>query len=111
MSRHRPLATVDATVLPRDEHAVRSDIDQLHAEALALARRMKQLSTTLNHGDYCAAGGRLQTGVGHVWRAAEELHSAFHTAPPRCAGPDASLALLCRRRMRYLAARVARRAA
>lgn len=102
--------TTDEAPLPTDEHAVRQDIDQLHAETLALARRTKALATVLDHGDYSAAGGRVHTAVAHIWRAAEDLHSAFHTAPPRCAGPDASLSQLCGRRMRYLAARVARRA-
>ncbi|MFH8359580.1 DUF6238 family protein [Streptomyces anulatus] len=103
-------ATTDHTALPADERAVRQDIDQLHAEALDLARRMKELALVLDHGDYSAAGGRVRTAVVHIWRAAEDLHSAFHTAPPRCAGPDASMSRLCGRRMRYLAARVARRA-
>ncbi|WP_406115381.1 DUF6238 family protein [Streptomyces sp. NBC_01014] len=96
--------------LPVDERAVRQDLDQLHAEALDLARRTKELAVVLDHGDYSAAGGRVRTAVTHIWRAAEDLHSAFHTAPPRCAGPDASMSRLCGRRMRYLAARVARRA-
>ncbi|MFF1420625.1 DUF6238 family protein [Streptomyces sp. NPDC058280] len=102
--------TTDKTVLPTDEHTVRHGIDQLHADALDLARRTKQLATVLDHGDYSAAGGRVRTAISHIWRAAEDLHSAFHTAPPRCAGPDASLSRLCGRRMRYLAARVAKRA-
>ncbi|MGW5400148.1 DUF6238 family protein [Streptomyces sp. NPDC003952] len=102
--------TTDETTLPTDEHAVRQEIDQLHADALDLARRTKALATVLDHGDYSAAGGRVRTAVTHIWRAAEDLHSAFHTAPPRCAGPDASMSRLCGRRMRYLAARVARRA-
>ncbi|RXS80553.1 hypothetical protein EST92_17385 [Streptomyces sp. TM32] len=127
MSRHRHLSaaypfhsdserapvmtlTPDHTTLPADEHAARQDIDQLHAEALDLARRTKALAVVLDHGDYSAAGGRVRTAVTHIWRAAEDLHSAFHTAPPRCAGPDASLSRLCGRRMRYLAARAARRA-
>ncbi|MFJ8748717.1 DUF6238 family protein [Streptomyces sp. NPDC102441] len=96
--------------LPAAERAVRQDLDQLHAEALDLARRTKELAVVLDHGDYSAAGGRVRTAVTHIWRAAEDLHSAFHTAPPRCAGPDASMSRLCGRRMRYLAARVARRA-
>lgn len=103
-------ATTDHTALPADERAVRQDIDQLHAEALDLARRMKELALVLDHGDYSAAGGRVRMAVAHTWRAAEDLHSAFHTAPPRCAGPDASMSRLCGRRMRYLAARVARAA-
>lgn len=102
--------TTDETALPADEQAVRQDIDQLHADALELARRTKALATVLDHGDYSAAGGRVRTAVTHIWRAAEDLHSAFHSAPPRCAGPDASLSRLCGRCMRYLAARVARRA-
>ncbi|WP_239073849.1 DUF6238 family protein [Streptomyces sp. SID10853] len=97
------------TTFPADEHAVRQDIDQLHADALQLARRTKALATALDHGDYSAAGGRVRTAVAHFWRAAEDLHSAFHTAPPRCAGPEASLSRLCGRRMRYLATRAARR--
>ncbi|MFI6372417.1 DUF6238 family protein [Streptomyces sp. NPDC050546] len=101
--------TTDHTALPADERAVRQDIDQLHAEALDLARRTKKLALVLDHGDYSAAGGRVRTAVNHIWRAAEDLHSAFHTAPPRCAGPDASMSRLCGRRMRYLVARVARR--
>lgn len=102
--------TTGHTALSADEHAVRHDIDQLHAEALDLARRTKALAVALDHGDYSAAEGRVRTAVTHIWQAAEDLHSAFHTAPPRCAGPDASLSRLCGRRMRYLAARVARRA-
>ncbi|MFJ3710387.1 DUF6238 family protein [Streptomyces sp. NPDC090053] len=102
--------TTDETMLPADEHSVRHNIDQLHADALDLARRTQQLATVLDHGDYSAAGGHVRTAVTHFWRAAEDLHRAFHTAPPRCAGPDASLSRLCGRRMRYLAARVARRA-
>ncbi|QHC26364.1 DUF6238 family protein [Streptomyces sp. GS7] len=102
--------TTDEIALSADEHAARQDIDQLHADALELARRTRALATVLDHGDYSAAGGRVRTAVTHIWRAAEDLHSAFHTAPPRCAGPDASLSRLCGRRMRYLAARVARRA-
>lgn len=102
--------TTDETALLADEHEVRHDIDQLHADALELARRTKALATVLDHGDYFAAGGRVRNAVTHIWRAAEDLHSAFHTAPPRCAGPDASLSRLCGRRMRYLAARAARRA-
>ncbi len=111
-SEHVPsMTTTDETTLSADEHAVRQDIDQLHADALELARRTTALAAVLDHRDYSAAGGRVRTAVTHIWRAAEDLHSAFHTAPPRCAGPDASLSQLCGRRMRYLAARVARRAA
>ncbi|AXG79058.1 DUF6238 family protein [Streptomyces paludis] len=111
MNNHRSLSatTTEKTALQGDERAVRQQIDQLHADALALARRTKALATALDHGEYSAAGGRVRTAVTHIWRAAEDLHSAFHTAPPRCAGPDASLSRLCGRRMRYLAARVARR--
>lgn len=106
-----PMTTAtDHTAPPADERTVRQDIDQLHAEALDFARRTRELALSLDHGDYCAAGGRVRTAVTHIWRAAEDLHGAFHTAPPRCAGPDASLSRLCRRRMRYLAARIARRA-
>ncbi len=104
-------STTVETTLHADERAVRQEIDQLHADALALARRTKALATALDHGDYSAAGGRVRTAVAHIWRAAEDLHSAFHTAPPRCAGPDAALSQLCGRRMRYLAARAAQKAA
>ncbi|GAA1219119.1 hypothetical protein GCM10009665_06430 [Kitasatospora nipponensis] len=104
-------STTAETTLPTDEHAVRQHIDQLHADALELARRTKALATALDHGDYSAAGGCVRTAVAHIWRAAEDLHSAFHTAPPRCAGPDAALSQLCGRRMRYLAVRAALRAA
>ena len=104
-------STTTETTLLTDERAVRQEIDQLHADALELARRTKALATALDHGDYSAAGGRVRTAVAHIWRAAEDLHSAFHTAPPRCAGPDAALSRLCGRRMRYLAARAAQRAA
>lgn len=100
--------TSDHSTPRADERTVRQDIDQLHAEALGLARRAKKLALVLDHGDYSAAGGRVRTAVTHIWRAAEDLHSAFHTAPPRCAGPDASVSRLCGRRMRYLAARVTR---
>ncbi|MYU02176.1 MULTISPECIES: DUF6238 family protein [unclassified Streptomyces] len=111
-SEHAPAMTIttDRTGLPVDEHAVRQDIDQLHAEALDLARRTKGLAAVLDHGDSAAAGGRVRTAVTHIWRAAEDLHTAFHYAPPRCAGPQAPMSRLCGRRMRYLAARVARRA-
>ncbi|MGW7292836.1 DUF6238 family protein [Streptomyces xiamenensis] len=103
------MTTTRLPELPGAEHPVRHDIDQLHADALDLARRTKALATVLDHGDYSAAGGRVRTAVSHFWQAAEDLHGAFHTAPPRCAGPDASLPQLCGRRMRYLAARIARR--
>ncbi|MFD5553776.1 DUF6238 family protein [Streptomyces sp. NPDC127068] len=102
--------TTNGTTRPAGEHAVRQDIDRLHADALELAQRTKMLATVLDHGDYSAAGGRVRTAVAHIWRAAEDLHSAFHTAPPRYPGPYASMSGLCGRRMRYLAARVARRA-
>lgn len=102
--------TTDETTLLANGHAARQDIDQLHAEALELAQRTKKLAIVLDRGDYSAAGGRVRTAVAHIWRAAEDLHTAFHTAPPRCAGPDASFSRLCGRRMRYLTARVARRA-
>ncbi|MFJ2818506.1 DUF6238 family protein [Streptomyces sp. NPDC087294] len=110
-SEHAPSMTTatDQTPFATDDHAARQDIDQLHADALELAYRTKALATTLDHGDYSAAGGRVRTAVTHIWRAAEDLHNAFHTAPPRSAGPGASLPRLCGRRMRYLAARVARR--
>ncbi|MFD6468788.1 DUF6238 family protein [Streptomyces goshikiensis] len=103
--------TTAGTALPVDHHAVRGEIDQLHADALELARRTKALATVLDHGDYSAAGGRVRAAVTHLWRAAEDLHGAFHTAPPRCAGPDAAVSQLCGRRMRYLAARLGQRAA
>ncbi|MFE7462602.1 DUF6238 family protein [Streptomyces sp. NPDC057499] len=111
-SERAPAMTItrDESMRSADEHAVRQDIDQLHADALELAHRMKALANMLDHGDYSAAGGRVRTAVTHIWRAAEDLHSAFHTAPPRCAGPDASLSRLCGRRMRYLAARARRSA-
>ncbi|QUI32605.1 hypothetical protein H9W91_18375 [Streptomyces alfalfae] len=102
--------TTDHSTTRAADRTVRHDIDQLHAEALDLARRAKELALVLDHGDYSAAGGRVRSAVAHIWRAAEDLHGAFHTAPPRCAGPDASVSRLCGRRMRYLAARVARRA-
>ncbi|MFG3213841.1 DUF6238 family protein [Streptomyces tendae] len=102
--------TIDHSTPRADERTVRQDLDQLHAEALGLARRAKELAAVLDHGAYSAAGGFVRSAVAHIWRAAEDLHGAFHTAPPRCAGPDASVSRLCGRRMRYLAARVARRA-
>ncbi|MFC7928747.1 DUF6238 family protein [Streptomyces cinereoruber] len=105
-----PTPTLDPAALPTYGRTVRDDIDNLHAECLALARRAAQLAATLDSGDYCAAGGRVRAAVSTAWRAAEELHAAFHHAPPRCAGPDAPIAQLCGRRMRYLAARVSRRA-
>jgi len=108
---HSMTISTTGTVLPVDHHSVRGDIDQLHADALELARRAKALATVLDHGDYSAAGGRVRTAVTHLWRAAEDLHGAFHTAPPRCAGPDAAVSQLCGRRMRYLAARAGQRAA
>ncbi|KOU84214.1 hypothetical protein ADK94_18910 [Streptomyces sp. XY593] len=108
---HSMTIATTGTVLPTDHHAVRGDIDQLHADALELARRTKALATALDHGDYSAAGGRVRTAVTHLWRAAEDLHRAFHTAPPRSAGPDAAVSQLCGRRMRYLAARAGQRAA
>ncbi|GAA2903779.1 DUF6238 family protein [Streptomyces mexicanus] len=101
----------DATAVPKHGRTARDDIDRLHADCLALAQRTAKLAADLDHGDYSAAGGRLRAAVGAVWRAAEELHAAFHHAPPRCAGPHASMARLCGRRMRYLAARLARRSA
>lgn len=108
---HSMTITTTGTTIPADHRAVRGDIDQLHADALELARRTKALATALDHGDYSAAGGRVRTAVTHLWRAAEDLHRAFHTAPPRCAGPDAPISQLCGRRMRYLAARAGQRAA
>ena len=95
--------------LPTYGRDLRDDIDQLHADYLALAERTAGLAARLDHGHYAKAGGRVRAAVGTVWRAAEELHSAFHAAPPRCAGPSAPLGRLCGRRMRYLAHRSARR--
>ncbi|WP_055545692.1 hypothetical protein [Streptomyces kanamyceticus] len=112
-TEHTPAMTtlaLDPAVLPTYGRSFRDDIDQLHADYLDLAQRTARLAALLDHGDYCAAGGRARAAVGAAWRGAEELHAAFHTAPPRCSGPDASLARLCGRRMRYLAARIARRA-
>ncbi|WP_223241833.1 DUF6238 family protein [Streptomyces sp. CBMA123] len=103
--------TTTGAAAPAEQHAVRGDIDQLHADALELARRTKALAIALDHGDYSAAGGRVRTAVTHLWRAAEDLHGAFHRAPPRCAGPDAAISQLCGRRMRYLAARAGQKAA
>lgn len=108
---HSMTIATAGTEIPADQHAVRGDIDQLHADALELARRTKALATALDHGDYSAAGGRVRTAATHLWRAAEDLHGAFHTAPPRCAGPDAAISQLCGRRMRYLAARAGQKAA
>ncbi|MFJ8628556.1 DUF6238 family protein [Kitasatospora sp. NPDC093550] len=105
------MTTTAGATSPVEQRAVREDIDQLHADALELARRAKTLATVLDHGDYSAAGGRVRTAVTHLWRAAEDLHGAFHTAPPRCAGPDAAISQLCGRRMRYLAARAGQKAA
>ncbi|WP_229323689.1 DUF6238 family protein [Streptomyces sp. UNOC14_S4] len=101
---------LDPAALPTYGRTARDDIDGLHADYLALAARTARLADVLDRGDYSAAGGHVRSAVGAAWRAAEELHQAFHHAPPRCAGPDASLARLCGRRMRYLAARAARRA-
>ncbi|KDR60935.1 DUF6238 family protein [Streptomyces albidoflavus] len=108
--RRPSMTTVAAAQLPPDEYAARSDLDRLHADALDLARRTARMAGALDHGHYSAAGGRARAAVAHLWRASEELHGAFHSAPPRCAGPEASLPRLCGRRMRYLAARIARRA-
>lgn len=87
---------------------VRGDVDALHAEFLHAAHHTSQLAADLEADDSYAAGGHARAAVGHLWRAAEELHLAFHSAPPRHAGPAAPLAQLCTRRMRYLAARAAR---
>ncbi|MGA4842140.1 DUF6238 family protein [Streptomyces sp. G45] len=100
------LAPTDST--PR-ERTTRDDIDRLHADYLDLAQRTARLGAVLDHGDYSAAGGRVRAAVAATWRASEELHAAFHNAPPRGAGPEAPLSRLCRRRMRYLAARLTRR--
>ncbi|MFI5803364.1 DUF6238 family protein [Streptomyces sp. NPDC051561] len=88
---------------------VRGDVDALHAEFLRAAHRTSQLAVDLEGDDSFAAGGHARAAVGHLWRAAEELHHAYHSAPPRQAGPAAPLARLCTRRMRYLAARAARK--
>lgn len=90
--------------------AVRSDIDSLHAQVLSTARNIAHLAQQLDSCDSHAAGGHARVAIGHIWRAAEELHTAFHTAPSRAAGPSAPLAQLCARRMRYLA-RAAKKAA
>ncbi|MEU8887297.1 DUF6238 family protein [Streptomyces sp. NPDC048442] len=90
---------------------VRGDVDALHAEFLHAAHRTSQLAADLESDDSHAAGGHARAAVGHLWRAAEELHLAYHSAPPRHAGPAAPLARLCTRRMRYLVARAARRGA
>jgi hypothetical protein len=105
-----PATAFDPAELPTYGHTVRDDIDQLHADFLTLAQRAALLATALDRGDYSAAGGRVRTAVGNLWRAAEDLHAAFHISPPRCAGPQAPISQLCGRRMRYLAARIARRA-
>ncbi|MEU7183242.1 MULTISPECIES: DUF6238 family protein [Streptomyces] len=89
---------------------VRDDIDSLHAEFLSAARNTARLAKQLDLNDSHAAGGHARAAVGHIWRAAEELHTAFHHAPPRGTGPFAPLSRLCARRMRYLAARAARNA-
>ncbi|GAA2241974.1 hypothetical protein GCM10010232_31300 [Streptomyces amakusaensis] len=102
--------TTIGTDLPAGQHTERGEIDRLHAAALDLARRTNELAISLDHGDYSAAGGRVRTAVAHLWRAAEDLHGAFHQSPPRSAGPGAAIPKLCGRRMRYLAARVGQRA-
>ncbi|MFE7114832.1 DUF6238 family protein [Streptomyces sp. NPDC057654] len=96
---------------PSQGQALRDEIDALHSEFLDTARRVAQLAEQLDHDDAHAAGGRARAAVGHLWRGAEDLHAAFHRAPPRAAGPSAPVARLCARRMRYLAARTARKAA
>ncbi|MEV0278590.1 DUF6238 family protein [Streptomyces sp. NPDC050610] len=96
---------------PSPGRALRDEIDALHSEFLDAARRAAQLADQLDHEDAHAAGGRARAAVGHLWRGAEELHAAFHRAPPRAAGPSAPVARLCARRMRYLAARATRKAA
>ncbi|MDV5145465.1 DUF6238 family protein [Streptomyces sp. SBC-4] len=106
-----PSLILDPAALPTYGRTIRDDIDDLHAEFLALAGRAARLSDALDHGDYSAAGGRVRAAVTAVWSAAEELHAAFHRSPPRCAGPGAPISRLCGRRMRYLAARASRRAA
>ncbi|MEU4205347.1 DUF6238 family protein [Streptomyces sp. NPDC026294] len=102
---HRHTATSSAA------RSVRAEIDALHEEFLKMAKRAAHLAQDLDRNDSHAAGGRARAAVQHVWRGAEELHAAFHTSPPRAAGPAAPLARLCARRMRYLAARAARKAA
>ncbi|HEY8982388.1 MAG TPA: DUF6238 family protein [Streptomyces sp.] len=84
---------------------VREDIDLLHSECLALARRTARLAAELDRGVHAATAGRLYGAVREIWQASELLHAAFHHAPSD--GP--SIARLCGRRMRYLAARVSRR--
>ncbi|ATM24812.1 hypothetical protein SMD44_p20029 (plasmid) [Streptomyces alboflavus] len=101
--------TIDSAEPSRLERTMRNDIDQLHADYLSLARRAARLSAELDQGSYWVAGGRVRAAVATTWRAAEEVHAAFHHAPPRGAEPDATLARLCRRRMRYLSARFMRR--
>lgn len=94
------------THLPAPDQKTREDIERLHTECLILARRTARLAGSLDHGPYAATGGRLRAAVGEIWKASELLHSAFHQAPPH----SASVAGLCGRRMRYLAARLTRKA-
>lgn len=101
--------TVDAPSLPTYSKGVRGEIDRLHGDLLALTNRAAELAAALDHGDYSAAGGRLRSALTHIWQGSEELHTAFHIAPPRCADPEATMARLCGRRMKYIATRVARR--
>lgn len=106
-----PAMTVTADAgWPTYGRAIREDIDRLHADYLVLARRAARLAAELDHGDYCAASGRVRAAVGAAWRGAEELHVAFHKAPPRSSGPHSSIARLCGRRMRYLTNRASQRA-
>ncbi|GHA19076.1 hypothetical protein ACFOOM_32615 [Streptomyces echinoruber] len=94
---------------PTYGHAVRDAIDRLHAEALRLTRRATGLARFLDRGACSAADRRVRTAAARIRRGSEAVHAAFHTAPPRCAGPGASVARLCGRRMRHLAVRLAKR--
>ncbi|MER7043667.1 DUF6238 family protein [Streptomyces jumonjinensis] len=103
-----PLLTMSASPVPSATPSIRDEIDALYASYLQLARTSADLAKALDRGDSSAAGGRVRAAVGHIWRAAEDLHTAFHTAPPRGTEPPTPLARLCGRRMRYLATRAAR---
>ncbi|MFF3554608.1 DUF6238 family protein [Streptomyces tsukubensis] len=103
--------TTSPALVPSTAVSVRAEIDALYAAYLGLARRSAALASALDRGEASAAGGRVRAAVRHTWRAAEDVHSAFHAAPPRgTAAAPPTLARLCRRRMRYLAARAARAA-
>ncbi|MFE4633122.1 DUF6238 family protein [Streptomyces sp. NPDC056773] len=99
---------VEAPSLPSYGKGVRDEIDRLHGDLLDLASRAAALAAALDRGDYSSAGGRLRSAVTYIWKGSEDLHAAFHIAPPRCAGPQATMARLCGRRMKYIATRVAR---